>query len=148
MITINLPNGLVSNTPTINGTSITYETLLTPTVVGGDVTITIDGTVSVAANTPTVAADGSVSLQLTESESVGGAIVTFADPDGDWRTVEVYVSPFANDGSISQDMATQILSELRCIPRAKQEIPAGEHRRRITKKHDEGDINEVFSSTP
>ena len=91
MATITLPDGLTSTTPTINGTDVSYERLLSPTIVEGDVTVTRNGETTEATNLPTVDSAGVVTLELIDAESVDGTVVTFQDRDGEWLRVEVVI---------------------------------------------------------
>lgn len=105
-----LTEGLKSATPTIVGTSITYERLVAPDVTPADVTITINGVTRQTTNAPTVDADGYPSVDLTQAEEVAGARLNFIDTDRAWLDTRVTL----NGGTIIVYLET-VIAELRIV---------------------------------
>ena len=110
--TIELPHGLTSAIATIDGTGVTYDRLLSPAIVPGDVTVTIDGVTTEATNLPSVDSDGGVTLELTDAESVNGAVVTFDDLDKQWLRVTVTLigdtTSTAPDSALTQSISDRL----------------------------------------
>lgn len=114
------------------------ELLINPPLEEGDITITIAG---VRINLPfALVANGHapIAFTLTDEQAASNGIVSIRDQSDppEWVGPNDEVGPFNLLGNIA--------SNVRKIPRAAEEIEAGEFRRRIAKETNAGDINEVF----
>ena len=111
---ITLPTGLISTAATINGTDVSYSRLVAPVITTGDVTVTIGAVTSDSTNLPVVDSDGVVTLEITDAESVNGAVVSFRSQNGLWRTVDIYLYESDSSQAIA-DLQTSLNTTLAAL---------------------------------